>query len=68
MATQWQHSMAAQQEMMAAQLETIVDDDDSTARRWEYNSKAMAEQQEVMAMQETELSAVITAPGHGLNM
>ena len=46
----------------------IVDDDDSTARRWEYNSKAMAEQQEVMAMQETELSAVITAPGHGLNM
>ena len=33
----------------------------STARRWEYNSKAMA-------MQETELSAVITAPGHGLNM
>ena len=46
----------------------IVDDDDSTARRWEYNSKAMAAQQEVMAMQETELSAVITAPGHGLNM
>ena len=46
---------------MAAQQETIVDDD-------EYNSKAMAEQQEVMAMQETELSAVITAPGHGLNM
>ena len=51
-----------------ARWSRIVDDDDSTARRWEYNSKAMAAQQEVMAMQETELSAVITAPGHGLNM
>ena len=51
-----------------ARWSRIVDDDDSTARRWEYNSKAMAAQQEVMAMQETELSAVITAPGNGLNM
>ena len=39
----------------------IVDDDDSTARRWEYNSKAMAAQQEVMAMQETELQGVMPA-------
>ena len=49
-----------------ARWSRIVGDDDSTARRWEYNSKAMAAQQEVMAMQETELPAVMTAPGHGL--
>ena len=61
MTTQWQHSMAAQQE-------TVVGDDDSTEQRWEYNSKAMAAQQEVMAMQETELSEVMRAPGHGLNI
>ena len=49
-----------------ARWSRVVDDDDRTARRWEYNSKAMAAQQEVMAMQETELPAVMTAPGHGL--
>ena len=55
-----------------------IDDDDSTAttmtaqhgdgsttRRWQH-STAMAARQEVMAMQETELPAVMTAPGHGL--
>ena len=49
-----------------ARWSRILDDDDSTARRWEYNSKAMVAQQEVMAMQETELPAVMTAPGHRL--
>ena len=42
-----------------------VVDDDSTARRWEYNSKAMAAQQEVMAMQETELPAVMQRQAMG---
>ena len=48
-----------------ARWSRVVDDDDSTARRWEYNSKAMAGQQEVMAMQETELPAVMQRQAMG---
>ena len=44
-----------------AMMATAQHEGNTMQRRWEYNSKAMA-------MQETELSAVITAQGHGLNM